>query len=172
MQNAPMLCDGQTNNNKDTVSTGPKQNHTGRAGNQGLLNESSLSLIFLFFSFDVCMNPVLFLDIIGPGCAGVNGDLNTTNAPTHTQKKNLKGGILLVKMFLSSQSLGHVEHNFRVIRLGVASPSPETGGAVWLLSSCQIPKCPIFHPGTGLFSDFVPLALLSACDYFTQKLRN
>lgn len=144
MQNVPMLCDRQTNNNKDTGGTEPKQNHTGRAGNQGLLNKSSSSLIFLLFSFDVCMNPGLFSDIIGPGSAGVNGDLNTTNVPT--QKKNPKGEILFMEMFLSSQSLGHVEHNFRVVRLGVVSPTPETGGAVWLLSSCQVPKCPNSPP--------------------------
>lgn len=89
------------------------------------------------------MNPALFSEIIGPGCAGVNSDLNTTSVPT---QKNPKGGILYVEMFLSSQSLGHVEHNFRVIRLGIVSLTPETGGAVWLLSSCQIPNAPVFHP--------------------------
>lgn len=61
-----------------------------------------------------------FQKLKGLGSAVLNSDLNATNVPT---QKTTKGSILCEEMFLSYQSVGHVEHDFQMAWVGMASLS-------------------------------------------------
>lgn len=58
------------------------------------------------------MDHVLLFEILGPGYVGMGA---TLDAP--------KGKYFIAQMCLSSQSLGHVDCGFRVVQVGVVSPS-------------------------------------------------
>jgi hypothetical protein len=99
-----------------------------------------------------------FGGLIGPGCAGMDGDLDTTNISKH---RTPKGNISWVETCLSSQSLGRIDRDFRMAPVGVKSPS------LWDWK-CSVPSselsdtktCPNVPPcDQGCFGGSISLAL-------------